>query len=65
MAEKRCGKPAKFRYTWPGNNEAVVCEDCALKVKTVANTLGFYLQMIELSEADQQVGFTCTQFIGE
>ncbi len=45
-----CEAKGRFRYTWPGKDEAVVCEGHASKIKAVANAIGCHLQMIPLSE---------------
>ena len=60
----KCKKDAKFRYTWPGRNEAVCCEEHAGQIQAVANAIGCYIQMILLSEKDLQHGLKCTNEIG-
>lgn len=49
---KKCGEPAVFRYTWPGKEEAVVCTDCADKVRAIANAIGMFQQLIPLTPKD-------------
>lgn len=55
----KCGGKAVARYTWPGQDEAYVCEEHLPVLKAIANAMGFYLQIIPLSaeekETDQHV----------
>jgi hypothetical protein len=44
----RCINDACYRYTWPGQNEAVICETCAVKLRAIANAMGLPLQVIPL-----------------
>lgn len=50
-----CGKPATYRFTWPGRDEAGICEDHAPKLKAVANAMGLPLQMISLAPGPEVV----------
>lgn len=43
-----CGAAASFRYTWPGRNEAGICEAHAEKVRGIAVAMGLYVQLIPL-----------------
>ncbi len=45
----KCNEIAVFRYTWPGRDESYVCMEHAKKLKSVAEALGFYLQLIPIS----------------
>ena len=54
-----CDNPAKYKFTWPGRDESVICEEHVDKAKALANILGFYLQIIPLSEQELKVGLTC------
>lgn len=45
-----CENGAKYRYTWPGRDEAFVCEKCAAKLEAVAAAMGLYLQLIPLAD---------------
>ncbi len=56
-----CKNPGKYRYTWPGRDEAVICDDHAGKLKAIADAIGLHLQFIPLSEEDLEVGITCMQ----
>ena len=41
-----CGKPAAFRYTWPGRDEDQICADHAPHLAHVAEAMGLHLQLI-------------------
>jgi len=56
-----CDNPAKYRFTWPGRDESFVCEDHVVKLKSVANAMGFHLSVTPLSEQDLKLGLTCSQ----
>jgi len=56
-----CDNPAKYRFTWPGRDESFVCEDHVVKLKSVANAMGFHLSVTPLSEQDLKLGLTCNQ----
>ena len=56
-----CDNPAKYRFTWPGNDEAVICEKCVNQLRGVASAMGLHLQIIPLSELVLKLGLTCEQ----
>lgn len=56
-----CDKPAIYRYTWPGKDESVICKDHLGKLLSVANAMGVYLQIIQLSDEDLKVELICKQ----
>ncbi len=41
-----CPRPAAYRYTWPGHDEAGVCEEHSGKLRDVAEAMGLHLQLI-------------------
>ena len=43
-----CDLPAAFRFTWPGNDEAGICEEHAPKLRGVADAMGLGLQLIAI-----------------
>lgn len=53
-----CKRDAKYRYTWPGNDESFICERHSLKMAVVARAMGLHLQLIPLDEGQPE---TCTQ----
>ena len=46
--ERLCGKPAAFRYTWPGNDEAVICEHHSIHLEQIAEAISMHLQLIPI-----------------
>jgi hypothetical protein len=46
-----CTEAAAYRYTWPGRDEAGVCEAHVGKLRGVANAMGLPLQVIPLEPA--------------
>lgn len=59
MSEK-CKEPARFRFTWPGRDETLICETHLPKLRAVAQALGLHLQIIPLFGADL-CGLQCSQ----
>ena len=61
MADKseQCPLPAKYRYTWPGQDEAVCCVWHGNALRNVANAIGMHLQMISLSVEEVLAGRQC------
>lgn len=55
----KCKNYARFRYTWPGKDESVCCEEHAKQIRTVADAIGLHIQIIPLSEHDLQHGLKC------
>ena len=55
----KCQRPAGYRFTWPGKDESVACENHAQMLANVAGIMGFHLQMIPLED---EHGLTCKQF---
>ena len=56
-----CDNPARYRFTWPGQDESVICEDHVDKLLSIAAGIGLYLQIIPLSEKDLEMGLICNQ----
>lgn len=46
-----CEKQATYRFTWPGNDEAGICEQHSAKLRGIAQSMGLYIQLIPLSAA--------------
>jgi len=61
----RCESKGRFRYTWPGKDETVVCEGHALQIGAVANAMGCHLQMIALTENDMWFDLQCSSFVNK
>ena len=51
--EALCGAMAVYRYTWPGKDEDVICEDCSRQLSAVANAMGLHLQLVPLCNLDR------------
>ena len=60
----RCNKQAVFRYTWPGEDEAVTCFEHAWELEKIADAIGLHLQFIPLPE-EERLGRTCPQNVKE
>lgn len=43
-----CPAPAAYRYTWPGLDEAVICEEHSVHMREAARAMGMLLQLIPL-----------------
>lgn len=54
-----CTEKAKYRFTWPGQDESFICEKHVGKLKTISAAMGFYLQIIPLTE--EELGRDCQQ----
>lgn len=48
-----CEKLAAFLYTWPGKDQAGICEEHAPKARGIAEAMGLYLQMIPVTVVDR------------
>ena len=56
-----CDNQAAYRYTWPGEDESVVCEGHSSQLQAVASAIGIHLQIIPLSGKDLEIGLICNQ----
>lgn len=50
--QKHCREYGSYRYTWPGRDEAAVCEQHSRKLRGIADAMGLYLQLIPLTIED-------------
>lgn len=50
--QDKCENPPVFRFTWPGRDEKAICLAHADRALGIAAAVGFYLQLIPLSESD-------------
>lgn len=50
--QKDCRSYASHRYTWPGKDEAAICDPCGGKLRGVANAIGLHVQLIPLTDAE-------------
>lgn len=56
----KCNKPPFFRYTWPGQDEAMICMDHAFRLEEIAEAMGLYVQLIPLT-SEQFLNGECSQ----
>jgi hypothetical protein len=54
--QKGCTNVGAYSFTWPGNDEALVCEQHVGKVRAIAEALALRLQVIPLRATQQQEG---------
>jgi len=47
--DKKCSNKAEFRYTWPGKDEAFICQEHAFKMRRIVEAMGMYVQIIPLT----------------
>lgn len=48
--QRGCNEPAGFRFTWPGRDEAGICQQHAPQLQGIANAIGLYVQLIPLDD---------------
>lgn len=46
--QKGCALPGAYRFTWPGNDEATICEEHVGKLRGIASAMGMHLQVVPL-----------------
>lgn len=51
-----CPEPAVYRFTWPGQDEAGICESHAADARGVARAMGLHLQLIPLDGGETEDG---------
>ena len=47
-SQEWCGEVGAYRYTWPGQDEALICEHHVGIPRNIAKAIGMPLQIIEL-----------------
>ena len=48
-----CEQPGLYRFTWPGSNEAFICEIHVDKLRDVAEAMGLPLQVISILDEER------------
>ena len=48
--QKTCENEAAYRFTWPGNDEAGICEEHVGRLRDVSEAMGLHLQIIPLEQ---------------
>lgn len=43
-----CSNEGAYRFTWPGRDEAVICEAHVGKLRAVADAMGLHLQILPI-----------------
>ena len=43
-----CPLTGAYRFTWPGKDEAVICENHIGKLRDIADAIGLHLQIMPL-----------------
>jgi len=56
--QSECKHPAFYRYTWPGRDESYICTEHVNKLRSAAEAMGLYLQVLPLDTppADAPIG---------
>lgn len=49
--QQECDENAAYRFTWPGRDEASICDKHAPQLESVASAMGMYIQLIPLEES--------------
>lgn len=49
---RKCGVIASHKYTWAGRDEAFCCFSHATQIKSVADAIGYYIQLIPVEPKD-------------
>ena len=49
-----CTEPGAYRFTWPGQDEAAICEKHVGKLRGVASAMGLYIQVVPLAPEDAE-----------
>lgn len=45
---EQCPTLARYRYTWPGRDEAFICSEHVDQLRNVANALDLHLQVVDV-----------------
>lgn len=56
--KQQCQNPGTHKYTWPGRDEAYVCDIHLPQLRAVANAIGLYIQIRPIPEEEQ---WQCSQ----
>jgi len=56
-----CDKLAEYRFTWPGQDEALICGGHVGALRKIASAMGLHLQVIPLSEKELMAVPKCQQ----
>jgi len=56
-----CKNQASYKFTWPGEDESLICEKHVEKLKGISKAMGFHLQIISLSQDNLKKKLICQQ----
>lgn len=48
--QQTCDKEADFLFTWPGKDQAGICEICAHRLESIAKAMGLHVQLIPIED---------------
>jgi len=48
--QQDCDQLAAYRFTWPGQDEAGICEGHVGTLRSICNAMGMYCQIIPLED---------------
>lgn len=54
--QHNCNAAAAYRFTWPGQDEAGICEEHSQKLRALAQAMGFHIQLIPLDSEARATG---------
>ena len=49
-SQEDCEEDAAYRFTWPGQPEAGICNQHVHQLKATAEAMGFYLQLLPVEK---------------
>jgi len=60
--EKKCPLLARYRFTWPGQKERIVCQLHASQIQAITVNIEFFVEFIEIEYEEEK---TCTQSLSQ
>ena len=52
--QQNCDREAAYLFTWPGEDQAGICEACAPKLRGVASAIGLHVQLIPMTTSEDE-----------
>jgi len=53
--QKGCDEIASYKFTWPGNDDDVICENHVGQLIAIASAMGMHLQVTPIPEHEKQI----------
>lgn len=51
-----CARPARYRFVWPGQPEAYICEGCVPQLRAIADALGMAtMPIIDMDSPEERM----------